>query len=140
MLAKYRLNVGINFEIILMHNLERDDVAKEQLSPEDASAKRLFQAAEEMYLRLELRHPGKPIVCEVVGSQPVEIVVVVPGDEDSYTLQALRPLIEGEHITLKRRGSDRVVSGTLYHCRKAQRESDHANLHLAGLKVAPGAL
>jgi hypothetical protein len=122
-----------------MHNLERDDVAKELLMPEDAGAKRLLQSVEKMNLRLELRQPGKPIVCEVVGSQPVELVVVVPGDQDSYTLQALRPLIEGEHITLKRHGSERVVSGTLYHCRKAQRESDHAKLHLAGLKVAPGA-
>jgi len=78
-------------------------------------------------------------VCEVIGSTPLELVVVIPGDEGSYTLQALRPLTEGESITLKRRDHAQVVTGTLYHCRKAQRAGDHPNLYLAGLKTAPGA-
>jgi len=90
-------------------------------------------------MRLEQRQPGKPIVCEVIGSDPLELVVVIPGDASSYTLQALRRLVEGESITLRRRDHGHVVTGTLYHCRKAVRDGDHPNLHLAGLKVAPGA-
>jgi hypothetical protein len=122
-----------------MHSLERDDVAKELAHADGAEAERLMNAVDKLNLRLEQRSPGKPIVCEVVGSDPLELVVVIPGDKDSYTLQALRHLVEGESITLKRRDHGKVVSGTLYHCRKAVREGDHPNLHLAGLKVAPGA-
>ena len=122
-----------------MHNPERDDVAKELIMPDDASALELMRAVDKLNLRLEQRRPGKPIVCEVIGSDPLELVVVIPGDQDSYTLQALRHLVEGESITLKRRDHGKVVSGTLYHCRKAVREGDHPNLHLAGLKTAPGA-
>ena len=122
-----------------MHNLERDDVAKELIHADSEQAERLLKAVDRLNLRLEQRHPGKPIVCEVVGSSPLELVVVVPGDENSYTLQALRHLVEGESIILKRRDHGHVVTGTLYHCRKAARDGDHPNLHLAGLKVAPGA-
>ncbi|OYY74156.1 MAG: hypothetical protein B7Y40_06220 [Gammaproteobacteria bacterium 28-57-27] len=123
-----------------MHNTERDDVAKELAHIEGLEAERLMRDADVLNLRLEQRSPGKPVVCEVIGSTPLELVVVIPGDQDSYTLQALRPLTEGESITLKRRDRAHVVTGTLYHCRKAQRESDHPNLHLAGLKIPPGAL
>ena len=123
-----------------MHNTERDDIAKELAHADGVEAERLMRAADALNLRLEQRHPGKPIVCEVIGSEPLELVVVIPGDENSYTLQALRPLVEGESITLKRRDRATVVSGTLYHCRKAVREGDHPNLYLAGLKTAPGAL
>jgi len=124
-----------------MHNLERDGVAKELIRPDkdSARARELMLAVEKLNLRLEQRHPGKTILCEVVGSQPLEWVVVIPGDEGSYTLQALHHLVEGESITLKRRDHAQVVSGTLYHCRKAVREGDHPNLHIAGLKTAPGA-
>jgi len=122
-----------------MHNLERDDVAKELAHDAGAEAERLMSAVEVLNLRLEQRHPGKPIVCEVLGSGSRELVVIIPGDEGSYTLQALHHLVEGESITLKRRDNAQVVTGTLYHCRKAERDVDHPNLHLAGLKAAPGA-
>lgn len=122
-----------------MHNLERDDVEKELLHADGAEAARLMKEADKLNLRLEQRCPGKPIVCEVVGSHPLELVVVIPGSDGSYTLQALRHLVEGESITLKRRDHSYSVMCTLYNCRKAQRESDHAKLYLAGLKVAPGA-
>jgi len=122
-----------------MHNLERDDVAKELAHADGEQAERLMHAVDKLNLRLEQRHPGKPIVCEVIGSDPLELVVVIPGDENSYTLQALRHLVEGESIALRPRDHSKVVSGTLYHCRKAQRTGDHPNLHLAGLKVALGA-
>jgi len=122
-----------------MHNFERDDVTKEQVGAHSHEAELLMSAADALNFRLDQRHPGEPIVCEVVGSAPLELVVVIPGDQGSYTLQALRRLTEGEHITLKQRDGARVVSGTLYRCRKSQREGEHPNLHLAGLKTAPGA-
>jgi len=122
-----------------MHNLERDDVAKELIGADSFEAELLMSAADALNLRIDLRHPGTPMVCEVVGSDPLELVVVIPGDEGSYTLQALRRLREGEHITLKQRDNVRVVRGTLYRCRKAQRSGEHPSLYLAGLKTAPGA-
>lgn len=122
-----------------MHNLERDDVAKELVGAHSHEADLLMSAADALNLRVDQRHPGKPIVCEVVGSDPLELMVVVPGDAGSYTLLALRRLTEGERITLKQRDGTRVVTGTLYRCRKSQREGEHPNLHLAGLKTAPGA-
>jgi hypothetical protein len=122
-----------------MHNPERDDVAKELVGANSREAEILMSAADALNLRLDQRHPGKPIVCEVVGSDPLELVVVIPGDEGSYTLQALRRLTAGERITLKRRDNAQVVSGTLYRCRKSQRDGGHPNLHLASLKTAPGA-
>ena len=121
-----------------MHNLERDDVAKELGPPDDASAQTLLKAVDKLNLRIEKRHPGKPIVCELIGSDPLELIVIVPGDANSYTLQALRPLTEGDTVVLRRRGGTEVVHGTLYHCRKAQREGDHPHLYLAGLKITQG--
>ena len=123
-----------------MHNLERDDVAKELVGANSFEAEILMSAADALNLRVDQRHPGEPIVCEVVGSEPLELVVVIPGDAGSYTLQALRPLAEGKRITLKQRNGARVVAGTLYRCRKAQRSGEHPDLYLAGLKTAPGAL
>ena len=124
-----------------MHNPERDSVAKELIRPDkdSAQARELMRAVERLNLHLEQRHLVKPIVCEVVGSQPLELVAVVPGDEGSYTLLALHHLVEGEGITLKCREHAKIVSGALYHCRKAVREGDHPNLHLSDLKTAPGA-
>ena len=123
-----------------MHNDERDSVAKELIRPDkdSAQARELMQAVEKLNLRLDLRHRAKPIICEVVGSQPLELVVVVADDQGSYTLQALHHLVEGENITLKRRDCTQIVSGTLHRCRKAVREGDHLNLHLADLKTASG--
>ena len=118
-----------------MHNYERDDVDKAQIQPDNPSAQARMDALDKLNLHSEQRRPGKPIVCEVVGSHPLELVVVVPGDQDSYTLQALRPLVEGDTVVLRRRGGSDVVQGTLYHCRKAQRAGDHPDLHLAGLKI-----
>jgi len=122
-----------------MHNLERDDVAKELVHADGEQAERLMNMVDKLNLRLEQRYPGKPIVCEVVGSAPLELVVVIPGGEGSYTLQALHHLVEGESITLKRRDNAQTVSGTLYRCRKAERGDEHPDLYLAGLKTAPGA-
>jgi len=123
-----------------MHNLERDSVAKELIRPDkdSAQARELMLAVEKLNLHLEQRQLGKPILCEVVGSQPLEWVIVVPGDDGSYTLQALRHLVEGESIALKRRDHVQIVRGTLHRCHKAVREGDHPNLHLAGLKIALG--
>ncbi len=121
-----------------MHNTERDDVEKELVISDDATAQKLFQAIDKLNLRIEQRRPGKPIVCELLDSEPLELIVIVPGDQDSYTLQALRPLAEGDTVALRRRGGTEVVHGTLYHCRKAQREGDHPHLHLAGLKITQG--
>jgi len=123
-----------------MHSDERDSVAKELIRPDkdSAQARELMQAVEKLNLRLDLRHRAKPILCEVLGSQPLEWVVVVSGDDGSYTLQALRHLVEGESIALKRRDHAQIVRGTLHRCRKAVREGDHPNLHLAELKIALG--
>lgn len=125
-----------------MHNSERDDVEKALILPEDDSdnAADLLKAVEKLNLHIEQRRPGKPIVCEVIGSDPLELVVVIPGDKGSYTLQALRPLAEGEPIVLRRRGGKDVIHAMLYHCRKAQRGEDHPKLHLAGLKITEGTL
>ncbi|MEW5838919.1 MAG: hypothetical protein AB1717_08825 [Pseudomonadota bacterium] len=123
-----------------MHNIERDDVSKELLEPENPSAQSLFKAVDKLKLHIEQRHPGKPIVCEVVGSKPLELVIVIPGDDQSYTLQALRPLHRGEQLVLRRRGGGDLVEGWLYNCRKGIRDNDPPNLHLAGLKITQGIL
>lgn len=123
-----------------MHNVERDDVEKELAHADSLEAARLMRDRNVASLRIEQRNPGKPIVCEVIGSAQLELVVVIPAEKGTYTLQALRPLPEGESITLKRRDNGSVVAGTLHNCRKAQRASDHPNLHLAGLSIPPGAL
>lgn len=123
-----------------MHNVERDDTEKELAHADSIEAARLMRERDVLSLRLEQRNPGKPIVCEVIGSAQLELVVVIPAEKGTYTLQALRPLPEGGSITLKRRDDGSVVTGTLNNCRKAQRASDHPNLHLADFGIPPGAL
>ena len=121
-----------------MHNTERDDVAKEQIVSDETSARALLKKVDSLNLHLEQRHPGKPLVCEVVGSEPLELVVVVPGESGAYTLQALRPLAEGEDVVLKIRGGSSGVHANLFNCRKARREGDHPQLHLATLHITQG--
>ncbi len=123
-----------------MHNTERDDAPKDLVIADDVSARELLHKVDSLGLRIEQRRPGKPIVCEVVGSSPLELVVVIEHDNHTHTLQALRALHEGEEMVLKRRGGDASVHATLFHCRKAQRAEDHPQLHLANLRITQGSL
>jgi len=127
-----------------MHNTERDDVARKLVLPEGELGERWLESLKGLNMVIEQRHEGIPIVCEVLKSSAVgsshELVVVVPGKENSYTLHALRPLREGEKLVLRRRDNHEEVHGMLYYSRDTQREGDPKNLHIAGLKVTQGIL